>query len=237
MQRKSKIAIIGGGIGGLAAAIALRQRSFECDIYEQAARMNDIGAGLNLSPNALKAFRALGVEEDMIAVGCRDELQHARNWKTGAVTAQQSRLEGVVETYGASFLTIHRADVQNVLLSRIPAEHLHLGKSCVSVVNMADGVQISFADGSIVEADCVIGADGIHSAVRDSLFGKQPPHFTDCICYRGLVPYDAAKHIIGVNNLNAWWGPHGHVVYYRVRGGDWVNFVAHYDSDAWTEES
>ena len=237
MNRKTKVIIIGGGIGGLAAATALRLKGIECAVYEQAEQFSDIGAGLNLSPNALLALRMLGVEQEMIAAGFQDEFQYARNWKTGAITAQQSRLAGVVENYGAPYLTIHRADVQSILLGQLPNDCLHTGKSCISTNSTTDGVIARFADGSSVEGDILIGADGIHSIVRESLFGKQEPRFTGCICYRGMAPYQALAHLPASTGLNAWWGPAGHVVYYRVRGGDQMNFVAHCDSEAWTEES
>ena len=237
MEHKANIAIVGGGIGGLAAALALHQRGFRCTVYEQAAELTGVGGGLNLSPNALKTFRMLGVEEEVIAAGFQDEFQSLRNGETGALMARQSRREGVMKKYGAPFLTVHRADVQDVLRKHLPDGILQLGKNCVSVENTENNARVTFTDGSTVEADAVIGADGIHSAVRDSVFGVQPPRFTGCICFRGLVPVSAVEGIPEAKDMTAWWGPAGHVVHYRVRGGDQVNFVAHRDSDAWTGES
>lgn len=237
MSRKPKAIIIGGGIGGLAAALALHRRGYEFDVYEQGGKITEIGGGLNLSPNALKAFRMLGVEEDAVEIGFQDEWQRIHSWRSGIVLAQQSRKAGVVQSYGAEFLTMHRADLQKVLYEHLPADRVHAGKACVEAGNSANGAYVKFADGASAEADFVLGADGIHSAVRDSLFGKQPPRFTGCVCWRGMVPYEAVAHIPQMSELGAWWGPHGHVVHYRVRRGELVNFVAHYDSDAWTEES
>ncbi|MGE3248464.1 MAG: FAD-dependent monooxygenase, partial [Beijerinckiaceae bacterium] len=231
------IAIVGGGIGGLAVALALHQRGFRCDVYEQTPSLTDVGGGLNLSPNALKTFRMLDVEEEVIAAGFQDETQTVRNGETAAILAQQSRRDGVMDKYGAGFLTVHRADVQNILRARIPPERLHLGKSCVRLENMPETVRLTFADGSSVEADMAIGADGIHSAVRESLFGKQPPQFTGCMCFRGLVPVEEADNISGARDMTAWWGPHGHVIHYRVRGGSMINFVAHFACDDWAEEA
>ncbi len=94
-----------------------------------------------------------------------------------------------------------------------------------------------FADGSAIEADVVVGADGIHSAVRESLFGADKPRFTGCICWRGMVPVEAVPADIDTKNGAMWMGPHGHVVHYPVRRGELLNIVAHVDSDAWTEES
>jgi salicylate hydroxylase len=237
MARKLKAAIVGGGIGGLAAALALHRRGHEFDVYEQGDAITEIGGGLNLSPNALKAFRMLGVEEDAVAIGYQDDWQRIHSWRNGIVLAQQSRRDGVAQRYGAEFLTLHRADLQRILYQHLPAERVHTRKVCIETGNTANGAYLKFADGTSAEADLVVGADGIHSAVRDSLFGKTPPRFTGCICWRGMVPWDAVKHIPQMHELGAWWGPHGHVVHYRVRRGELVNFVAHYDSDAWLEES
>lgn len=92
-------------------------------------------------------------------------------------------------------------------------------------------------DGAEIEADIIIGADGIHSAVRESLFGPIEPNFTGCICWRGLVPIEAVTNVDYAQDMTAWWGPHGHIVHYPVRRGELVNFVAHLNSDGWTEES
>ena len=237
MGRKPKAAIVGGGIGGLAAALALHRRGYEFDVYEQGDDITEIGGGLNLSPNALKALRTLGVEDASIATGFQDEWQRIHSWRSGTVLAQQSRKAGMREKYGAEFLNIHRADMQKVLYDHVPPAQVHARKACVEAGSTADCAFLKFADGTSAEADFVVGADGIHSAVRDSVFGKTPPRFTGCVCWRGMAPWDAVKHIPQMNELGAWWGPHGHVVHYRVRRGELVNFVAHYDSDAWTEES
>ncbi len=236
MSRKPKVAIIGGGVGGLAAALALHRLGMEFEVYEQASHINEIGAGLNLSPNALKAFRMLGFENEAIEAGWQDEYQCTRSWRTAFPISRQPR-KLTSDIYGAQYLTLHRADLQSLLLERLPETHVHTGKACVDAGTNGKTAYARFTDGSSVDADIVIGADGIHSAVRDALYGKQPPHFTGCICWRGLVPVEAVANIPYVKDLAAWWGPHGHVVHYRVRRGELVNFVAHYDSDAWTEES
>jgi salicylate hydroxylase len=108
---------------------------------------------------------------------------------------------------------------------------------CTAVETEESGARARFADGDDVEADVLIGADGIHSVVRASLFGPDEPRFTGCVCWRGLVPIEALPRDPRAAEMTAWWGPHGHVVHYLVRRGELVNFVAHYDSEAWTEES
>ena len=236
MARTPKVAIIGGGIGGLAAGLALHRRGIEVAVYEQAPVLSEIGAGLNLSPNALKAFRALGVEDDAIAIGFQADYQIIRSWRSGREITRQKRA-GVAAQFGADYLTIHRADLQSIFAAAIPESCLHLGAVCTGVEIGARSAVARFADGREIEADVIVGADGIRSAVRASLFGGDQPHFTGCVCWRGLVPIEAVAGNPRAREMTAWWGPHGHVVHYRVRRGELVNFVAHHDSAAWTEES
>lgn len=237
MARRPRVAIIGGGIGGLAAALALDRRGIEVTVYEQTAQLSAIGAGLNLSPNALKAFRVLGIEAAAVAAGCQSDYQLIRSWRSGRVIACQPRTGPMLERYGAPYLTIHRADLLAILARALPEGRIAFGRSCVAVETAGPTAIAHFADGSAVEADLVVGADGIHSVVRTSLFGPDAPRFTGCICWRGLVPTEAAPRALRAAELTAWWGPHGHVVHYPVRGGALVNFVAHWDSESWTEES
>jgi salicylate hydroxylase len=237
MARTPRIAIVGGGVGGLAAALALHRRGVEVSVHEQSAAVGDIGAGLNLGPNALKAFRALGVEDEAVALGVRTDRQIIRSWRSGRVILRQARGEAMTQRFGAPFLTIHRADLVGVLLRALPDGMVRFGAACTGVEQRGSTAAAHFADGSAAEADIVIGADGIRSRVRESLFGPDEPRFTGCICWRGLVPVDAVADIDYGRDMTAWWGPHGHVVHYLVRRGELVNFVAHADSDAWLDES
>ena len=237
MARAPKVAIIGGGIGGLAAALALKRRGIAYEVYEQSANLGEIGAGLTLSPNAMKALRALGLEDRALAAGYQANQSAIRSWRSGRVIARQERSGGMVERFGAPFLTIHRADLLDILRAALGDEHVTLGAQCVAVEARDDGAAARFANGRAAEADVVVGADGIHSAVRTSLFGSDAPRFTGCVCWRGLVPIEAVEPGVIGGEMTSWWGPHGHVVHYLVRRGELVNFVAHYDTDSWTEES
>ena len=237
MARTPKAAIIGGGLGGLAACLALQRRGIEAVVYEQTAELNEIGAGLNLSPNALKAFRALGVEDEAIAIGCQPNDQVIRSWRSGRVIARQQRGGNIAERFGAIFISIHRADLLAILAHALPDGCIRLGAKCTEVAAVSDGAMARFADGAEIEANIIIGADGTHSAVRESLFGPIEPSFTGCICWQGLVPIEAVTNADYAQDMTAWWGPHGHIVHYPVRRGELVNFVAHLNSDGWTEES
>ena len=236
MPRAPRIVIIGGGIGGLAAALALEQRGAEVIVTEQLSQLSEIGAGLNLTPNAIKAFRALGLEDRINAIGAGSEFLVIRSWKNGRYISRVRRGD-LREKFGAPNLTVHRADLLSILANALKATDIRLGKRCVAVEARKDSAVARFADDSEIEADIIVGADGIHSAVRRSLFGADVPRFTGCICWRGMAPAEAVPHDINTTDGTMWMGPHGHVVHYPVRRGELINIVAHFDSDAWTEES
>ncbi len=236
MPRAPRIVIIGGGIGGLAAALALEQRGAEVIVTEQSSQLSEIGAGLNLTPNAIKAFRALGLEDRINAIGAGSEFLVIRSWKNGRYISRVRRGD-LREKFGAPNLTVHRADLLSILANALKATDIRLGKRCVAVEARKDSAVARFADDSEIEADIIVGADGIHSAVRRSLFGADVPRFTGCICWRGMAPAEAVPHDINTTDGTMWMGPHGHVVHYPVRRGELINIVAHFDSDAWTEES
>jgi salicylate hydroxylase len=236
MMRTQRIAIIGGGIGGLSAALAFHRRGMEITVYEQSPSLGEIGAGIGLGPNAVKAFRALGIESDVIAIGSTAEWQIMRNGRDGRIISRQP-VAATTAKFGAPHLTVHRAELLDILVGSLPAKCIRTAARCVAVTTNGNIAVARFADGSEIESDIVVGADGIHSVVRSSLFGPEAPRFTGCLCYRGLVPAGDVPSSINMKDLVLWMGPHGHIVHYPVKRGELLNVVAHYDSDAWTEES
>jgi salicylate hydroxylase len=237
MNRPARIAIVGGGIGGLTAAHALLRRGFDVSVHEAAPELKEIGAGVSLSANAMKALRALDLEQAVRKVGWESDYQLLRNWRTGRIISKTPAKSFMAARFGASGCTVHRADLLDVLGEGLPQEMIHLGARCTGVESTGSAAVARFKDGSEVEADVVIGADGIHSAVRESLFGPDAPRFTGKICWRCLVPVDAVPGGLPTTDSTTWLGPHGAVVVYLVRRGELVNVVAHYDNDSWTEES
>jgi salicylate hydroxylase len=237
MSAKPKVAIIGGGIGGLTAAVALHRRNVEVDVYEQSAKIGEIGAGVALTPNAMKAYRALGIEAEIAAIGYESDYQVVRNWNDGSVISRVQRKGTYTREFGAAYLTMHRADLVETLRQQLPDRVFHLGARCTEAATDSAGARACFADGGEIEADVVVGADGIHSAVRRSLFGSEAPRFTGCACWRGLVPFDAFPPGVVSADGTMYMGPRSHVIYYLVRRGELVNFVAHVESDSWTGES
>ncbi len=239
MTRALRIAVIGGGIGGLTATHALLRRGLEVRTYEAAPELKEIGAGVALGPNAMKALRSLDLEEPVRAVAWESDNALLRNWRSGRVISRTPRSEYLLKRFGAAGCSAHRADLLDVLSAGLPPEIVKLGARCVSVQTDANAASARFSDGTEIEADAIVGADGIHSAVRASLFGPDAPRFTGKMCFRCVVPLDAIPGGLPTTDNTTWLGPHGAVVVYLVRRGELVNVVAHYDclNNIWTEES
>jgi salicylate hydroxylase len=236
MARTPKIAIIGGGIAGLAAAVAFHRRGIDATVYEQAPELSEIGAGVQMTPNAMKALKSLGLEQAAMAVAFEPESQVLRSWKSGRVI-YRAPVSGFRERFGAPGCSFHRADLLSILAAPLPASAVQLNARCVGVEPGTNSAVARFADGTEIAGDIVVGADGIHSLVRTQLFGADKPRFTGCMCWRGLVPVDRIPKGLIERSSSNWMGPHGHVVHYYVRRGEMVNFVAIHDTDEWTEES
>src|ERR1700730_19086254 len=161
MPRAPRIAIIGGGIGGLAAALALERRGAEVTVYEQSPVHGEIGAGLNLTPNAVKALRALGLDAEIEAIGWGSEFLMIRSWKSGRFISHVRRGD-YRQKFGAPNLTVHRADLLDVLRGALRTTEIRLGKRAVAVEAGNRGAAVRFADGSTIEGDIAVGADGSH---------------------------------------------------------------------------
>jgi len=232
----TRVAIIGGGIGGLTAANTLSRAGIEVAVYEAAAELREIGAGVALHANAMRVLRAIGVEDAVRKVAGRSQWQITRNWKTGRVISKSSRQQQAA-AFGLLGATVHRADLLDVLADALPAGIVTLGKRCTDVLPDGDIAVARFADGGEIEADIIVGADGIHSPVRASLFGPDAPRFTGKICYRSVIPTEAVRGIRPDTDLAQWFGPHGTIVLYPLRGEELINVVCHYDDDSYRHES
>jgi salicylate hydroxylase len=236
MSKVQKVAVVGAGLGGLNAAIALRQRGFDVTVYEQSDVLGEIGAGIQLSPNAMRVLMALGLDRDFEAIAFEPHRHVVRNWKTGSIVSATQMRGAFRPQYGAGYFGAHRADLHAVLQNALPTECIQLNARVTAVTQTPDRAVLTFADGNRVESDIVIGADGIRSAVRESLFGADAPRFTGHIVWRGLVPSGALPKDFIEPDMTAWFGPKGTVVHYYVRRGELVNWIAHFESD-WRDES
>src|SRR5204862_6045375 len=175
-----RVAVIGGGIGGLTAALSLRRAGFEVDVYEQAPELTQIGGGINMGPNAARILRRLGLAAGLDREGVRPLFTHQRRWQDGR-TLQRVPLNPLCEElYGAPHITIHRADLLAVIASGFPAERIHLSHRLVGLSDRGDAAEAWFENGVRITAEILVGADGIHSAVRAALFGEEAPRFAGC---------------------------------------------------------
>jgi salicylate hydroxylase len=232
-----KVTIIGGGIGGTAAAHALLRVGCDVRIYEQVSAKTEVGAGIQISPNASRLLRRYGLDEALKQRAVRPEAHEVRRWTDGATLSREELGDPIEREYGAPYYHFHRADLLSVLSGALPAGVLETGRRCVGAVQTERGVRAEFEDGSFVEGDVLVGADGIHSTIRRMLFGDERPRFSGNVAYRGLAPVERIAHL-GLPHVGSnWWGPHGHFVHYFVSGGRFLNFVAVSEQANWERES
>ena len=230
------VAVVGAGIAGLTTAAALARAGIPCQVYEQAAVLGEVGAGVQLAPNATRLLRRLG-ETRLGERAVTPAAIEMRRWQDGGVLARTVLGQACVDRFGAPYYTFHRADLHRCLLDLMPAGTVVLGRKCAGVRETPDGAELRFADGETVAADLVIGADGIHSAVR-RLLATDHPRFSGEAIYRGLVPADRVPHLVAEPKVMLWVGPGRHCVSYPVAGGELVNFVATTPvTDGWQTES
>ncbi|WP_327583706.1 FAD-dependent monooxygenase [Nonomuraea sp. NBC_00507] len=223
-----RIAILGGGIGGLAAGAFLRREGISATIYEQASQLKEVGAGLVVAPNAARLLRRLGVLDDFLRHAVRLEIGwEFRRWQDGTVLSAEDLAAACEQLYGEHTYTAHRADLLHVLRSAVPDSGIRLGKRCVDLTTRGDGRPVlRFADGEIVEPDVVIGADGIHSVVRSTIAESSPAAYSGICAFRALVPSERAPAFSRRNAQTLWIGPGHHLVHYPVSAGRFVNLVA-----------
>src|SRR6476469_2536674 len=216
MARPLSIAIIGAGMGGLAAAAALRRAGIDVTVYEQAAQFIRLGAGIQIGCNAMKVLRGLGLESTLRQQSFYPRSWNNRDWRTGEVKFDMIFGESAERRFGAPYLLEQRGDLHAALAGAVPAEHIKLGHRLVGLDEAGDGVRLTFANGAVAVADAVIGADGVHSVVRDILFGAAPVNYTGRIAYR--TTYPAA--LLGkqqIDDCTKWWGEDRHIVIYYVK--------------------
>ena len=231
------VGVVGGGIGGLAAALSLHRAGFDVHVYEQAHSVSEIGAGIQVSPNASRILHGLGLGDDLAAMGVRPLALHQRRWDDGRTLLRTPLADAVVDAFGFAWYQMHRADLLATLLRALPPERVHVGHRLVSLVEHGDGVEADFENGNSVLVDALVGADGIHSTVQRILFGPRSAQFTGCAAYRGLIPAERLSHLDLKVTCDVWMGPGRHFVHYFVRNKQLFNFVTAVEQDSWTGES
>jgi salicylate hydroxylase len=235
---KSSVIVVGAGIGGLAAALGLLRAGQRVQVLEQVEVLGEVGAGLSITPNAGKALRYLGLEQELVRIGSNPPAGCIRHYATGAVLVRLPQDQGR-ERYGMPLYHVHRADLHAALLAAVRA----LDPDCVvtsatvrSVESTTTGVTVDLSDGRRFVADWLIGADGIHSATRVALFGPDRPNFTGYVAWRGLIPGELVPPALLDPPLCMTVGPRRLLMRYPLRRGSLVNFVAIARRDAWMEE-
>ncbi len=240
MKDNPRIGIVGGGIGGLTAALALLRKGFDVTVFEQASELQEVGAGLQLSPNGIRVLFALGLEAEIRGACFEPEGKEIRLWNTGdswklfdlGVESQQR--------YGFPYFTFHRNDLHQILVKAVGAAApgaIHLDHRFTGVDQSGGKVTLHFDGKPSATFDTVIGADGVHSKMRELLFGAGPAKFTGIVAWRGVIPAERLperlRQPIGYN----WVGPGGHVIHYPIRRGELINFTSVIERHDWKVES
>ena len=207
MTSTLKIGIAGGGVGGLAAAIALKAQGHDVTVFEQAKGFSRVGADINLTPNVVRAIDGLGAGAAIRRLGAQPTFRISRDWDTGQETSRLGMAGEADRRYGAPQVTIHRADILAALAEQFPLDQIRFAQRIRSLTQDDQGVQLVFEDGHSETFDVVIGADGIHSRVRTALFGEEYPRFTGVVSFRSVVPTERVKHVPEIEAFTKWWGP------------------------------
>jgi len=240
MQGGPEIAIIGAGIGGLALAGLLSRQGAKVTVYEQATAFERLGAGIQMSPNAMHVLRALGLEPLLRRLAFEPPAWTHRVWDTGENLGDLSFGAEAERRYGAPYLLLHRGDLHAAILSAVPTSAIRFNKKLLDISPSAAAVELVFADGSRAMADGVVGADGVHSRVREILLGPERPIFTGRVAHRTVFPA-ALLGDFAVDTCTKWWGPDRHIVVYPVNPRrDEIYFVTsvpdpHWDVESWSQ--
>jgi salicylate hydroxylase len=236
MSSSSGLAIVGGGLAGLAAAQALKTFGVKAEVYEAAPALGEIGAAVNVSPQAVKALQAIGVGDKVAAVANSSPGIYTRNMQTGEFLELNDRKKAAAR-YGAPYYTFHRADLLDALASGLDHSAIHLGHRLTGIAEQGDRIMLAFANGAQVEAEIVIGADGVRSVIRQALYGEDNPTYTGQMVWRALLDgRDVPEEVLEPTGHVQWVGPGCHLLAYYIRGKKLVNIVTQEDTDKWVEE-
>ena len=236
MSESHRIVIVGGGLAGLAAANALAARGVGAEVFEAAPELGEIGAGINTSPQAVKALQAIGLGDKIAAVANASPGVYTRNMQTGDFLEFTDRHK-IAARFGAPYYTFHRADLMDALASGLDPAAVHVGHRLSAIAEKNGTVALTFANGVTCEADAVIAADGVHSVVRQALYGDDTPSYTGQMVWRALLQgSDVPAEVLEPTGHIQWVGPGCHLLAYYLRGKEVVNIVTQEDTDKWVAE-
>ncbi|MEM1299255.1 MAG: FAD-dependent monooxygenase [Pseudomonadota bacterium] len=234
----SKLVIAGGGVAGMAAALAFAREGWEVSLYERREALSELGAGIQMSPNACHVLNWLGVLPQVGPQAVEPRAAVLRDGPTGRVVYRAALADQAEQRWGAPYIHIHRADLLDVLIeaAKEAGAHLHMGVSVERAVMQPDGVHVHLSDGSIVDADLALGADGINSALRRGLAPDEDPRFTGQVAWRTTVPAELVPAGTLPMEATVWAGSGRHLVSYYIRGGELINLVAVREQSEWAGE-
>jgi 2-polyprenyl-6-methoxyphenol hydroxylase-like FAD-dependent oxidoreductase len=235
-----RVLIAGGGIGGMTAALALLKHGIDVDVYEQTAELREVGAGVQLAANGTRVLYALGIGEELKTLSCEAQGKEIRHWQTGETWKLFDLGPVSIERYGAPYFTVYRPDLLEVLAAavrRAKPDAIHLGARCRGFTQDEESVTLQLEGGATVRGDALVGADGVHSRMRQALFGADRPEFTGVIAWRGVVPMERLPAHMARRVGSNWVGPGGHIVHYPLRAGRLMNFVGALERSDWRIES
>jgi salicylate hydroxylase len=235
------VIIAGAGIGGLTAALALLEFGIDCDVYEQASELREIGAGLQLAPNGTRVLFALGLESSIRRDGVETGDKVIRLWSTGQTWSLfNPTIATPLERFGSPMYLMHRSDLHAMLVDAVRQRKpsaIHLNARGVDFDQDHSEVRLVLDDRQQILGDILIGADGLHSRIRQKLFGPATPRFTGIMAWRGLAPVDRLPSHLRQPLATQWLGPNGHVTCYPVHQGKLLNLVGEVERDDWQRES
>jgi 6-hydroxynicotinate 3-monooxygenase len=238
MDESTRIAIVGAGLGGIVAGALLQQHGHAVRVYEQASTFTRLGAGINLGPNVMKILRAIGVEDRLLNIGLRPSKWVSRQWDTGQVMFEYPLREAAEAKFGATHLLIHRGDFHEVLTTAVRPGTIEFGKRLMDLQQRGDAVRLDFEDGGSVEADIMIGADGVNSKTREVLLGPELPVYSGYVAHRSIIPTTLIGNIKPAD-LTKWWSDAAHgdthiVVYFLDRHYKEIYFVTSVPEPSWS---
>lgn len=236
----SPLLIAGAGLGGLTAALSLLRSGHDVCVFEQATQLGEVGAGLQLSANATRALHLLGLEAPLASIAAMPAGKEIRLWSSGRTWPLFDLGEESFSQYGSPYYMAYRPDLHRILVEAVrelSPDAIRLNSKCERFEQDDDSVCLTLADGSTHRGGALIGADGVHSAMRRQLFGDGDAMYSGCIAWRGVIPMEILPETLARSVGTNWVGPGRHVIHYPLRGGKLLNFVGIVETDRWTAES
>ncbi|MEP2102475.1 MAG: FAD-dependent monooxygenase [Parasphingorhabdus sp.] len=235
-----KAVIVGGGIGGLNAALCFNRFGWDVEILEQAAQLEEVGAGIQISPNGMQVLRALDIDKQIAATSFQPRATQFRIGESGRVIMTQDMGKRLEEKWGAPYLHIHRADLISAMANALDERCPGAVRTNITVTGYGQDDRKAWAildDGATVEGDIIVGADGIKSPIRTQMLGPEKPRFTGNVAWRAVVPVAKLGRNAPLPVASVWLGEGKHAVTYLLRGGKLANLVGVVERDDWQQES